>query len=84
MAKRAKTDVIQLKLRMREELRARLAADAKAHKLSLNSEIVKRLEASFDAVTREAFLNLRDEFTGFLRLLSQERETRERKARERK
>jgi len=47
MAKRAGTDIIQLKLRIRETVRARLAAAAKLNGVSLNSEIAKRLEASF-------------------------------------
>ena len=47
MAKRAGTDIVQLKLRIRETVRARLAAAAKFNGVSLNSEIAKRLEASF-------------------------------------
>jgi hypothetical protein len=47
MAKRAGTDIVQLKLRIRETVRARLAAAAKLNGVSLNSEIAKRLEASF-------------------------------------
>ena len=48
MAKRAKTDVINLKLRIRESLRARLAASAKRNDVSLNSEIARRLESSLE------------------------------------
>ena len=47
MAKRAGTDIIQLKLRIRETVRAQLAAAAKRNGVSLNSEIARRLEASF-------------------------------------
>ena len=47
MAKRAGTDIVQLKLRIRETVRARLAAAAKLNGVSLNSEIAKRLEESF-------------------------------------
>ena len=47
MAKRAGTDIVQLKLRIRETVRARLAAAAKLNGVSLNSEIARRLEASF-------------------------------------
>jgi hypothetical protein len=47
MAKRARTDIVQLKLRIREALRAKLATAAKHNSVSLNSEIAKRLEASF-------------------------------------
>jgi hypothetical protein len=46
MAKRKKTDVIPLMLRLREELRKRLETAAKAEKRSLNAEITRRLEAS--------------------------------------
>jgi HicB family len=46
MAKRARTDIVQLKLRIREALRAKLAAAAKHNSVSLNSEIAKRLEVS--------------------------------------
>lgn len=46
VVKRAKTDVINLKLRIREVLRGKLAASAKRHGVSLNTEISNRLEAS--------------------------------------
>jgi hypothetical protein len=46
MARRAKSDTIQLKVRMKEPLRAQLELAAKAHGVSLNSEIVDRLERS--------------------------------------
>ena len=49
--KRAKTDVINLKLRIREALRGKLAAAAKRHGVSLNAEIANRLEA-FEASLR--------------------------------
>jgi predicted HicB family RNase H-like nuclease len=48
MAKRKKTDFVQFKVRFRERLRAWLEAAAKAEKRSLNSEIVLRLEQSFE------------------------------------
>ena len=47
MAKRAGTDIVQLKLRIRETVRAQLAAAAKRNGVSLSSEIARRLEASF-------------------------------------
>ncbi len=40
-------DVIQLKLRFREELRAKIEAAAKHNMHSMNAEIVARLHASF-------------------------------------
>src|SRR5215469_12704337 len=47
MAKRKKTDIVPLMLRLREELRGRLESAAKNQERSLNSEIVARLEESF-------------------------------------
>ncbi len=48
MAKRKRTDVVKLQLRIREGLRRRLEAAANAEERSLNSEIALRLENSFD------------------------------------
>lgn len=53
---RQKSDTVQLKVRMKEALRSRLEASAKANKVSLNAEAVNRLEASFrreDAIIDE-------------------------------
>jgi hypothetical protein len=48
MVTRKKTDVVQLsKIRMREELRRRLAREAERKGTTLNAEIVERLEQSF-------------------------------------
>ena len=44
---RKKSDTIQLKVRMKEPLRARLEKAAKSNGLSLNAEAVARLEQSF-------------------------------------
>jgi hypothetical protein len=44
---RRKTDMIQFKIRMLEELRKRLEVSAKTERRSLNAEIVARLEQSF-------------------------------------
>jgi hypothetical protein len=49
--KRKKTDTVQLKLRIREALRRRLETAAKAADISLNSEMVRRLEGSFEQAT---------------------------------
>jgi hypothetical protein len=46
--KREPTDLVQLKVRMREPLRARLEKAAKLRGESLNAETVRRLEHSFD------------------------------------
>ena len=63
MAKRKKTDTVQLKLRMREALRKRLETAARAEEISLNSEMIRRLENSFlmaqNAFLLEALLVLR-------------------------
>jgi DNA-binding transcriptional regulator GbsR (MarR family) len=51
-ARRAATDTVQLKLRIREELRRKLERAAAKREVSLNTEMVERLEASFAAETR--------------------------------
>jgi hypothetical protein len=47
MAKRKKTDIVPLMLRLRENLRKQLEIAAKAEDRSLNAEIVRRLESTF-------------------------------------
>ena len=47
MAERSRSDTIQLKARMKEPLRAKLEAAAAAKGISLNAEMVHRLESSF-------------------------------------
>jgi hypothetical protein len=47
MAKRKPTDIVGIKVRCLEALRARLAQEAKKNQRSLNGEIVYRLGASF-------------------------------------
>ena len=55
MAARKKTDVIQLsKIRMREALRAKLARDAEKKGITLNAEIVDRLEDSYGKAARDS------------------------------
>ena len=44
---RKPTDTVQLKLRIREDLRKQLETDATARKISMNSAINERLEWSF-------------------------------------
>jgi hypothetical protein len=51
--KRKSTAYVQFKARMQERLRAKLEHAAKQHGVSINAEIIDRLERSFD---REAFL----------------------------
>jgi hypothetical protein len=45
---REATDIVEPKLRIRESLRAKLEAEAARQQTSLNSEMVRRLEDSFD------------------------------------
>lgn len=47
MAKRKPTDIVNIKVRCIEALRARLEHEAKKNQRSLNGEIVYRLGASF-------------------------------------
>ena len=47
MARRAQSDTVQLKTRMKEPLRAKLEAAAEEKGISLNAEAVQRLERSF-------------------------------------
>lgn len=47
MAARDQTATVQLKIRMREALRARLEQAAEARQVSLNAEAVERLQGSF-------------------------------------
>ena len=51
MAIRKATDTAQLKVRLKEKLRAALANSAKAKGVSLNAEVVSRLGVSFDLET---------------------------------
>ena len=54
MATRKKTDVVQLsKIRMREELRSKLARVSEKKGTTLNAEIVERLEQSFADEAKE-------------------------------
>lgn len=46
MAKRRKSATVQLKVRMKEAVRAALAAAAEEHEVTLNAEVVDRLEKS--------------------------------------
>jgi hypothetical protein len=48
MAARKSTDMVHLKLRFREELRRQVEESAKNRELSLNSEVIRRLEESFE------------------------------------
>ena len=57
MAPRKKTDTVQLsKIRMREDLRRKLAKDAERNETTLNGEIVARLEQSYETENRVALV----------------------------
>jgi Arc-like DNA binding dprotein len=61
MAARDKATTVQLKVRMKEPLRAKLEEMAHRHGISMNAEIVARLEQSFEHQQR-----LEDVFGGIL------------------
>jgi len=63
MAKRKRTDIVQFKVRLRENLRRRLETAAKGQERSLNSEIVARLEQSFE---QASLTNIHDRIGGLL------------------
>ena len=72
MAKKSEKDrVVQTGARIRVSLRNRLEKEAKLRGISLNSEIERRLEASFEPTLR------RDEFMGYVRRLAKEDEARD-------
>jgi hypothetical protein len=54
MPRRKETDTVQLGLRVKEPLRAALEQAAQASGLSMNAEIVKRLETSFLRLDRDS------------------------------
>jgi hypothetical protein len=47
MPRRKSTDTVQLRLRIPESLRVKIAVEARKQKASLNKEVVRRLEQSF-------------------------------------
>lgn len=49
MAKRAPSEIVQLTLRLREDLRGRLEKQSRLKARSLNAEIIARLDESFSA-----------------------------------
>jgi hypothetical protein len=53
MISRRKTEIVQVNLRLREEFRQRLVGCAQRHGLSLNQEMVRRLEQSFEHEERQ-------------------------------
>jgi Arc-like DNA binding domain len=48
MSARKLTDIVQVKLRLRESLRRKLEREAEKRGLSTNAELARRLEESFD------------------------------------
>jgi hypothetical protein len=53
MAKRAAGDTVQVKVRMREDLRRKLEREAEKRGTTINAEILHRLDASFEDRMRE-------------------------------
>ncbi len=49
MAKRSRSDTVQLKVRMKESLRSNIETSARKGGHSLNAEIVRRIESSFES-----------------------------------
>ena len=49
MPRRKPTDIVQLRLRLPDGLRRLIETEAKQRKTSLNKELVRRLQNSFDA-----------------------------------
>ena len=54
--KRPKTATVDLKVRMKEPLRAKIETSAKKSGISLNAEVVRRIESSFEAEKRELLI----------------------------
>jgi hypothetical protein len=57
-------ETVQLKLRFPESLRRRLERDAGRNKQSMNSEIVSRLESSFEPQRLDLYLMLQTAYEG--------------------
>jgi hypothetical protein len=57
-------ETVQLKLRFPESLRRRLERDAGRNKQSMNSEIVSRLESSFEPRPLDLYLMLQTAYEG--------------------
>ena len=53
MLHRRKTEIVQVNLRLREDLRRRLAKEAEKSGYSFNQELVRRLEQSFSPTVDE-------------------------------
>jgi Arc-like DNA binding domain len=68
---RKPTDLVQLKLRFDERLRRRIERAAERHECSMNAEIIKRLEQSFEQIDEiEKIFGGADEFARFKMLAS--------------
>lgn len=58
MTRRSKADVVQVNLRLREDLKQRLVREAERTGRSFNAELVQRLEESLDRVPADQVLAL--------------------------
>ena len=74
MAKRKRTDVVKLQLRIRESLRKQLEDAARVKDVSLNAEMVSRLEQSLvqASLQEELRVRIKDEFRKLLVALEKE------------
>lgn len=59
---RSPTDSVECKLRIRESLRARLAAEAERNRVSVNSEMTRRLEASLEDKPRATLATAAEDY----------------------
>jgi Arc-like DNA binding domain len=72
---RKPADIAHVNLRIREHLRRKLEAEAKRHQVSLNSEVMQRLEASFEDKARNDFTTIAQDIS--LRMTDLDQLTRE-------
>jgi hypothetical protein len=82
MPRELKERIVQVGLRIPDGLRERLEKAARRNGQSLNAEMVRRLETSFDVVSNEEFVRMRTQFTQFISLLTKEQIEREKKLRD--
>ena len=81
MATRKRSDVVQLsKIRMRESLRQKLARHAEGNGLTLNAEIVRRLEQSL--LDEDILTELRNSLADIKRTMAETQEQQFEKFRE--
>jgi predicted nucleic acid-binding Zn-ribbon protein len=75
VAKRKKTDIVPIMVRLREDLRQRLAQAAEAQQRSLNNEISARLQESFEMHGRQQIEETAASLNREAKRLQEERES---------